>query len=346
MVRAANPALSAGQVESLLIATSRASSPDGRARNRVDCAEAVRQALGGDAPPLLVLESPTPGLVHRLGGAPLSLRARAEDQEDGTPSIEWRSDRDGLLGRSAVTSVSHLSLGAHRITVTATDRAGHRVFDEARIQVMAALPVLAISAPIDGATYAFSQRVALAVDDTNGGRLAPQPDNAIVWTDETTGNEIARGHNVLLPAGAFSLGAHRLAVRTRVGDETVERFVNITIVADPADVPPSARILAPTEGETLWGDLDGPRGTYAPYTLRGEGFDTEDGRLAGASLEWIALPEGGVAEVLGTGETLDVQLLTGNLSFSGRYTLLLRATDSAGQTTESRVAVLAVAIPR
>jgi serine protease len=346
MVMAANPALSAGQVESLLIATSRGTAPDGRARNRVDCGEAVRQALGGDAPPLLVLESPTPGLVHRLGGAPLSLRARAEDQEDGTPAIEWRSDRDGLLGRSAVTSVSRLSLGAHRITVTATDRAGHRVFDEARIQVLAALPALAIAAPLDGATYAFSQRVALSVDDTNGGRLAPQPDAALIWTDETTGAEIARGHNVLLPAGALGIGAHRLAVRTRIGEETVESFVNITIVADPADVPPSARILSPTEAETLWGDLDGPRGTYAPFTLRGEAFDTEDGRLSGLSLNWFAQPEGGAIEGLGSGETLDVQLLTGNLYFSGRYTLILRATDSAGQTTESRVNVVAVAVPR
>lgn len=245
-----------------------------------------------------------------------------------------------------MTSVSRLSLGAHRITVTATDRAGHRVFDEARIQVLAALPALAIAAPLDGATYAFSQRVALSVDDTNGGRLAPQPDAALIWTDETTGAEIARGHNVLLPAGALGIGAHRLAVRTRIGEETVESFVNITIVADPADVPPSARILSPTEAETLWGDLDGPRGTYAPFTLRGEAFDTEDGRLSGLSLNWFAQPEGGAIEGLGSGETLDVQLLTGNLYFSGRYTLILRATDSAGQTTESRVNVVAVAVPR
>jgi hypothetical protein len=60
-------------------------------------------------------------------GATVSLQGHAEDPEDGalaSSALRWSSDRDGAVGAGVTVQTSALSLGRHRITLTARDSAG------------------------------------------------------------------------------------------------------------------------------------------------------------------------------------------------------------------------------
>lgn len=79
-------------------------------------------------------KGPTVGILSPAEGAtqpaghPLTLMAQALDAEDGFldgPSVAWRSDRDGDLGRGPALAVTDLTVGDHVLTVTATDAGGN-----------------------------------------------------------------------------------------------------------------------------------------------------------------------------------------------------------------------------
>jgi hypothetical protein len=88
-----------------------------------------------------------------------------------------------------------------------------------------------------------------------------------------------------------------------------------------ADSPPKVIIFSPFGGSPL------PETTLV--TLSGSATDLEDGALNGAQLTWISDLDG----VLGTGNQLTVELLSGN------HVITLQVTDSQGQTSAAQVSL-------
>jgi hypothetical protein len=80
------------------------------------------------AAPSVAIQHPVNGSWHRAAAA-LLLDGLAEDADDGLlggAGLTWRSDRDGALGagEELLLPAGRLSIGPHRITLTATDRDG------------------------------------------------------------------------------------------------------------------------------------------------------------------------------------------------------------------------------
>ncbi len=90
------------------------------------------QATATNMAPKVSISSPTSG-GSVTAGTSVKFAGTATDQEDGTlsASLEWRSDRDGLLGRGASLTTSKLTVGSHTITASVTDSRGAK--DSARI---------------------------------------------------------------------------------------------------------------------------------------------------------------------------------------------------------------------
>lgn len=75
------------------------------------------------SPPDLLVMSPNDNTIVPYG-AGLTFEVSATDVEDGIladDALTWASDRDGVIGDGELLSVETLSLGVHRVTVTARD---------------------------------------------------------------------------------------------------------------------------------------------------------------------------------------------------------------------------------
>lgn len=325
LVMAANPSLSADATRNILISTAH-SSPDNRVRRYVNAYEAVSKALGA----LVVIESPENGSTV-YGGLQVTFNAFVLDDGRGTPTITWTSSLNGTLGTGLSITSSGLSYGTHTIRAVAAFPDGSSVQDSMILRVENRPPVIGITSPLNGAAYFQGQPVFLAATsmDVNepGTRLS---DAQMAWyVDDVF---IGNNHTRTIPAGTLSLGPHVIRVTGTDGTHTVSKTVNIVVNVNPPDLPPDVvTIISP-----LPGDVTGPfdydtGGHYFNMVLQGAAHDPEDGILTGASLVWTRSVNGGLPEVLGTGENLTVKTYYGEGTTT--YDVTLTATDSAGNPT-------------
>jgi serine protease len=126
LVWAADPGLSADQVEALLLSTAHTGSPDSFVNRWVNAAAAVKAVLR-TAPPVVTI-TPPPDLTidfdqNSLFGVPLN--AAAVDG-NGVPccQVEWTSDVDGALGTGPSLSVVFKTPGVRTITASSTNSNG------------------------------------------------------------------------------------------------------------------------------------------------------------------------------------------------------------------------------
>lgn len=107
----------------------------GAARLRVVVSDGVQFSDATSAPFTVARKRPqdllivSPGLDSTVAaGAQVRLEGSAFDADDGVllgQAIAWHSDRDGPLGRGIMLRTSALSVGRHRLTMTATDSDGN-----------------------------------------------------------------------------------------------------------------------------------------------------------------------------------------------------------------------------
>ncbi|MBW2255537.1 MAG: hypothetical protein JRI25_13185 [Deltaproteobacteria bacterium] len=85
-------------------------------------------------------------------GTAITLDGSAEDETGAVLMVEWRSDRDGLVGQDAVVVVDDLSAGIHTLTLRARDERGEWAeASVAGVEVRDALgPEVAILYGLDG----------------------------------------------------------------------------------------------------------------------------------------------------------------------------------------------------
>jgi serine protease len=312
LVWAANPNLSAGAVEDILLSTAHPNG-DGSVRRHVNALGAVRAALGNVAP-----------VVTLTGGGAVPfnlttyLSATVLDVEDAFPccTVSWSSDVDGPLGTG--WSVEHVfaTLGSRVVTATATDSAGATGSASVTIDVVNVAPVVTLSAPVDGATpfrTALVQLRGSATDRNEPGEVLACSN--LVWTSSVASDPFpivgceaaaafaSNGSRVLTLTATDGLGASDAA------------SVTITVVDPPPDLPPDVQVTSPANMTAP--PLD------QPVTLAGTASDPEgQGPLA---YTWTVQLGSNAAIVVGNAATVQ---WTPNQTFAfnqeGTYTVEVR----------------------
>lgn len=93
--------------------------------------------------PIAHIESPAHGTRFAVGDE-ITFNGSGTDNEDGDlsgASLVWESDLDGHIGSDQVFSLNTLSLGTHRITLTATDSEGAKGKDQSILTVNSMKPI-------------------------------------------------------------------------------------------------------------------------------------------------------------------------------------------------------------
>jgi serine protease len=191
LIWAADPTLSADEVEHILISTAHTGSADGLVNRWVNAFGAVKKALGlADIPPTIDISS-EPDLFDPRS---VTLRAVVADTEDGSSCCEvaWSSDVDGPLGSGLSLPHTFASAGTRIVTAVATDSQGVTNHASLSVTTTATAPTVNISSPdtsqpiYPGLSYALT---GTALETS--GDLCPSSSGATrLWSSSNAGDTI------------------------------------------------------------------------------------------------------------------------------------------------------------
>jgi serine protease len=279
LVWAANPQLSANQVERILVETANSSS-DKLVRRYVNAYAAVLRALGGTPPDITIGVEAAPqfGQCRML----FNFSATVNDPDDGPPQVRWFSDIDKELG-TGNSLTRQLSNGMHQVTATATDRIGLSTqSNQVAVQVntaQASRPTVEILSFANHQAFAANEDVTFEAGglDPNkalGGLVAGN----VRWTSSKDG-ELGWGQRLIRQ---LSPGAHFITVNyTGICGGTADDQRLIQITAAVADTKPKMLITTPSANNLI---LRADTSGQACLHVAGFGFDKEDNDFA--TIEW------------------------------------------------------------
>ncbi len=257
-------------------------------------------------PPQLSVWSPYDNDGYDIG-LPVEFRAGAYDgADDVSDSIEWRSNRDGLLytGREFITST--LSQGVHVITVTARDLTGATTVETLTLTIGPQPPFVGVP---DGDWFVVSpsspRTIAGSASDEVDGDLS----SSIRWTSLLDG---LIGTGASISTAPLSPGRHAMTLSvTDSAGLTATGLISIIVDAYPNSVP-TVSITAPANNAQFYvGDA---------VRLQGAASDAEQGNM-NSLIQWSSNLDG----ALGRGTPLTVRTLR-----AGDHTIKAMVTDNAG----------------
>lgn len=327
LVMAADPTLSPDAVEALLLDTAQVRPADGL--RAVDVDAAVRAALGNVRPWLRV--TPEEVALTDCGGA--NLQALVDD--DDAVTLSWTSTLDGYLGSAEVMPTTGLSVGAHLVTVTATDTGGLTSTAAAWVTVENTAPDVSI---IPGSTAACGGQAlelrAVATDCTHD-----LDELGYTWFVE--GVEAGTGERFTYVADSTRTDDIEVRVTDPEGASDDAQIWVDGMVCESE--PPTIEILTPaadtdaTDGP-VWTGYDEERGLwYVDLEVAATAWDPEDGAISEiywSTDRWDLQP----SQVL-EGPSGTVRLY-GDTCAGERHVLSATAWDSTeGWATDTRIVV-------
>ncbi len=243
LVKAADPSLSAGAIEGILIDTAKTSA-DGRVRRYVNALAAVKRAL----PRVLRIESPLNGSSFRRG-ASVGLSAFAYDDDTGAPTITWRLSDGTVIGSGATTSTNTLPYGATEITATAVFPDGASLSDTVRVSTTNDPPTVELLQPDNGATFFQGEIVPVAGIGRDVNQIESGfelRDSQLAWFRDGSATAFATGREAALNLTGVPVGSHTITLRgTDDAGATAERTITIEVEPEPANLPPTVNITSP-----------------------------------------------------------------------------------------------------
>lgn len=243
----------------------------------------------GNQPPTARITAPTSAQTI-FQGATVVFTGTGSDPEDGSltgTSLGWSSSLDGSLGTGSPRSVSTLSVGAHVVTLVATDAGGNTGSSSVQVTVLPAnqAPVVAITTPVSGTTVSAGMSVTFAgtATDPEDGVLTGA---SLRWSSSRDGS---LGTGSPLSTAALSVGTHTIALAaTDGGGRTTTATLTLTVTTSTSNVPPLARLTGPVTGQaTSLLAFDGSSSTDSDGSIVTYRFDFGDGTpaVSGASAQ-------------------------------------------------------------
>ena len=333
LVLAADPRLSADQVERILRETS-LSRPYGDVTRVVNARRAVDRAL----PFLIRIVAPADGTASSRG-ARVDFEAELARPARTPASVVWTLEDGTELGRTMRVSRADLPFGSHVVTVTATYSDGTVVSDSAHLRIVNDPPAAHITFPGDGTEIPLSQPNLMLhgyVQDANepGGRLAPE---RLTWHKDGSSRIIGTGPDTRISTASLGLGRHTITLRGSDGMIASEDSVTITVV--PPDGRPGVTIVRPFGDSVVATGYDSAlHRYYALVTLQAEATDPEDGVIDPARIVWRE-SGGGAAWDLARGNPATVRLLAGPGCDSSTHHISVLARDSDGHIGSASIDV-------
>ncbi len=184
------------------------------------------------SPPTASISAPANNATV-TAGASTTFIGSASDPEDGAltgASLVWVSDKDGQIGTGTSFSTSSLSLGAHVITLTATDSDG--LTDDAVVNITVNdAPTATITAPANGASYNEGDNVSFT------GTGSDTEDSAgsltLSWSSSIDG---VLGTGTSLSTSSLSAGTHTITLTvtdTQGGTDTDQITITVNSTSSP-----------------------------------------------------------------------------------------------------------------
>lgn len=214
--------------------------------------ESIREAfidairpVAPNQPPQVRITSPSEEAIFTAGEA-VNLAGTAADPEDGPltgSSLTWRIETDGsstFLGEGETLSLSNLTVGSYKISLTAKDSQGKTVEDSIEITVKKAAnmpPEVTIATPSDGTIFVEGDSILFtgsAIDPEDG----PLADRSLVWVSGIDG-VLGPGHTVT--RDDLSPGTHAITLSATDSHSVFStKTVTITIKPSTPNEPPIA----------------------------------------------------------------------------------------------------------
>jgi serine protease len=316
--------LSADSVERVMTRTFH-TSPDSKIKKRViNAYDAVRDVLPATVAILSPDEGDTLSVVSYT-----EVHASVYDDGHGPNTVVWAID--GVNFGTGLTSFVLATPGPHTITATVEFPDGVIATDSVTVNAVNHPPTVSITAPRrpDGTPPVFGQHQPIpfhAVSSDDAGAL---PDAQVTWHLDGSPTPFALGHNPTVSLGA-GLGQHTITVQ---GCDTfgvcASESVPVLLIEDSANLPPTAQITSPANGDDIPTNGSDDNGFFAEITVASAVSDPEGGPV---SLAWLV---DGVQVATGPSPTVR---LSSECEVVG-HTITLIATDDAGNSTQDSIDV-------
>jgi hypothetical protein len=286
--------------------------------------------------PTVEMTSPSEGATFAMAGNTFAVPIRGSAAATNQATIAKLDVMEGTKVlytganvSSLTTTTVALPIGTHALQLRATDSLGlAAITDAVNITLTGTVPVAAISAPVNGASFSTAGTTAtvLISGSANGTSGA-----TIAKTELFDGATLIGSGTGAIYNKPFAIGAHHVELRaTDTRGQTASAYTDFTVVAGAA---PTATMITPVEGASY------AIATGTTYAVPVSALATPAEPSTIAKLEIL---DGTVVKyTLSNASMFDTTVALA----PGNHALQVRATDNIGKTGLSNVANVSVTVP-